>query len=371
MVLLKDEINTDVVEFLARALQARYAEFDTDAFTQAITLELETLELKDRVNLIADTISERLPADYPTALAILVEVAQTDIDQWAAWPLCSFVERHGTNKPEASLAAMSALTKRWSCEFAVRPFLNKHLDLTRQHMRRWTADDDETVRRLSSEGSRPFLPWGSKVQALIDNPQIGIEIITALRHDPSETVRRSVANHLNDLAKLRPDLVVDVLDAWTSEADPVDEKMVRHALRTLVKEGHRGALGLLGFTTDPQITITRFSCVPGRVSLGSHIELTATLRSNSRDEQHLVIDFVVHHVNASGATSPKVFKWTNLKLAPLADVKLTKRRKIRPATTRTYHPGVHRVDLQISGRTFATTRFELTTRAKSSPSPQQ
>ena len=131
MALLKDEINPDVVELLARALHQQHAEFDTEAFTQAVTSELETLELKDRVNLIADTIAEQLPSDYPTALAIVVEIAKTGVDQWAAWPLCSFVERHGTVEPEASLAAMSTLTKRWSCEFAIRPFLNEHLDLTR------------------------------------------------------------------------------------------------------------------------------------------------------------------------------------------------------------------------------------------------
>ena len=359
--LLKDEIDPDVVELLAGALHEQHAEFDTDAFTQAVTSELETLELKGRVSLIADTIAEQLPSHYLTALAIVVRVAETDIDQWAAWPLCSFVERHGTVEPEASLAAMSTLTKRWSCEFAIRPFLDEHLDIARRHMRRWTTDDDETVRRLPAEGSRPLLPWGSKIAALIEDPQIGIEIITALRHDSSETVRRSVANHLNDVAKLQPDLVVDILESWATETDPVDEKMVRHALRTLVKEGHRRALELLGFTTDPQISVTQFSCTPALVCLGGHIELTATLASNTDDEQHLVVDFVVHHVNSSGATSPKVFKWTNLKLAPLATVELTKLRRIQPASTRTYHPGFHRVDLQISGRSVATTQFDLTT----------
>ena len=361
MALLKDEISSDVVELLAGALYDQYAEFDIDAFTQAVTSKLETLELKDRVSLIADTIAEQLPSHYPSALAIVVQVAKTGIDQWAAWPLCSFVERHGTADPEASLAAMSTLTKRWSCEFAMRPFLNQHLELTRNHMRKWTTDHDESVRRLPSEGSRPLLPWGSRVAALIEDPQIGIEIITALRHDPSETVRRSVANHLNDLAKFQPDLVVDVLESWATETNPVDDKIVRHALRTLVKNGHRRALELLGFTTDPQISVEQFSCTPTLVSLGGHIELAATVVSTTNDEQHLVIDFVVHHVNSSRATSPKVFKWTNLKLGPVATVELTKLRKIQPASTRTYYPGVHHVDLQISGRRVATTQFELRT----------
>ena len=64
--------------------------------------------------------------------------------------------------------------------------------------------DHEDVRRLASEGTRPRLPSGPKVQALHDDPEIGIELLEALRHDPSETVRRSVASHLNDVARNDP-----------------------------------------------------------------------------------------------------------------------------------------------------------------------
>jgi len=358
--LLKDQINADLVRRLAAQLQHHHDPFAVDAFVRSITAELEGLELKDRINVIADTIAEYLPSDYPTALAIVVRVAEDDVEPWAAWSLCSFVERHGTGAPEESLAAMPTLTKRWSCEFAVRPFLDQHLTLTLAHVRRWADDENEAVRRLASEGSRPLLPWGPKVPALSADPRIGIEILTTLRHDPSETVRRSVANHLNDVTKSHPELVVDVLQRWIDETDPVDAKLVRHALRTLVKQGHTGALELLGFTTDPQISVTLFSCSPARIGLGSPITLTAAIDSTSATEQHLVVDFVIHHVNASGATSPKVFKWANQRLAPRATVELTKRRKIQPASTRTYHAGVHRVELQIAGRCFATTQFELT-----------
>lgn len=359
MALLKDEINAEVVADLADAFRIQYPPFDRDAFTATIMAELHELELKDRMNLIADTMAERLPADYEEALSFVVAVADTGLDAWAAWPLCSFVERHGTDHPEASLTAMASLTKRFSCEFAIRPFLDQHLDLTRTHMRRWTADEDEAVRRLPSEGSRPLLPWGPKVAALIEDPHIGLEAITALRHDPSETVRRSVANHLNDLAKLQPALVIETLEAWTSEAVPVDDKMVRHALRTLIKKGDPAAMQLLGFTTEPQVEVAGFTCRPATVSLGDHIELAATLRSTTAEDQHLVVDFVIHHVNASGATSPKVFKWTTTRLAGGSTADLTKRRLIQTASTRRYHPGIHRVDLHVAGHTVATTQFDL------------
>lgn len=356
---LKDQFDREVVEQLAERFGRFHPDFEPEQFVASLLEEFPALELKERVNLVADRLADDLPDDYPAALSVVMQVAASGIDGWAAWPLCSFVERHGADSPVASLDAMPDLTKLWSCEFAIRPFLNTHLELTRGYLRRWVLDPHEAVRRLCSEGTRPLLPWGPRVAALIDDPQIGIELLSALRHDDSEIVRRSVANHLNDVTKSEPDLVVDLLDEWMSGSDPVDERMVRQALRTLVKQGHRGALRLLGFTTDPQVDVSRFSCRPDALDLGSVIELTAELTSSSPDEQLLVIDFVIHHVTSSGAVSPKVFKWTTLRLTPRERVELSKRRHIRTASTRRYHAGRHRIDLQIAGHVLATTGFDL------------
>ena len=238
------------------------------------------------------------------------------IDEWSAWSLCSFVERHGVEHPVKSLEAMPELTKHWSCAFAIRPFLENHLELTRSYPRQWVHGPHEAVRRLPSEGTRPLLPWSPRVKASTDDPQIGIELLNALRHDSSETICRSVTNHLNDISKSHPDLVVEVLSRWTKESVPVDPRMVKHALRTLIKQGHAGALALLGYSTSPEVEIVYFTCTPGSIELVDNIQLAAELKSTSGVNQRLVVDFVVHHVNAPGATSPKVFKWTTLNLAP-------------------------------------------------------
>ncbi len=357
---LKDRFDRDPVQLLADRLGRFHSGFEAAPFSEALLAAFPELELKERINLVADRIAADLPEDYPTALSIVLEVVNSDIDDWAAWPLCSFVERHGVDHPVASLEAMPELTKHWSCEFAIRPFLDNHLELTRTYLRQWILDPNEAVRRLPSEGTRPLLPWGPRVKALTDDPQIGIELLTALRHDPSETVRRSVANHLNDISKAHPDLVVDVLSDWNNESPPVDERLVKHALRTLVKQGHPGALSLLGFSTEAEVEVVSFKCEPSSIDLGKHIELAAELSSTSTVEQRLVIDFVIHHVNASGATSPKVFKWTTLTLAPNETVRILKRRLIQTASTRRYHAGTHRVDLKISGKELASTQFLLT-----------
>ncbi len=356
---LKHNFNRTTVELLAARFSSVESSFDAAAFTDDVMETLLDLELKDRVNLVADQLAKHLPDHYPTALASVVSVAETDPGDWESWPLCSFVERHGLEWPTESLDAMAPLTRRWSCEFAIRPYLEHHLHLTRTYLDRWVDDPDEAVRRLPSEGTRPLLPWGPKVRSLIDDPEIGLTALRALRHDPSETVRRSVANHLNDLAKANPRLVIDTLRDWTERPDPVDPGMVRHALRTLVKNGDPGALQLLGFTTDPEVELEAFECDPTNVELGTSIELLATLRSTAAVDQRLVVDFVVHHVLANGSTSQKVFKWTTIDLAPGATVELRKKRRIQTASTRRYHAGHHRIDLQVAGQTVGSTGFQL------------
>lgn len=355
---LKNQFDTDVVELLAERFRAASSDFDAPRFTATLLGSFPSLELKQRVNLVADTIAELLATDYPEMLEIVVGVARTGVDGFAAWPLCSFVERHGVDHPELSLVAMETLTVRWSCEFAIRPFLDDHLDLTRTFLRRWVHDDDEAIRRLASEGTRPRLPWGPKVQALLDDPEIGIELLEELRNDVSETVRRSVANHLNDLSRSDPDRAVAVLRAWAG--DPaIDRAMIRHALRTLVKAGLPDALTLLGFTTDAQIRVGGLEVKPAEISLGSVIELSTEVKSTADTDQLLVVDFVIHHVNATGSTSPKVFKWTTLSLGPDEAAVLRKTRRIQTASTRRYHAGTHRIDLQVAGRVVASSSFEL------------
>ncbi|MGI9594748.1 MAG: DNA alkylation repair protein, partial [Acidimicrobiales bacterium] len=178
---LKDNFDRPTVELLAERFAAVDPDFATGRFTDDVMADLLDLELKARVNLVADGLHRELPDHYPTALSMVVGVAETDPGQWAAWPLCSFVERHGLDWPVESLDAMAALTRRWSCEFAVRPFLEHHLEATLPYLDRWTADRDESVRRLASEGTRPLLPWARKVQALLDDPRIGLRPLEALR----------------------------------------------------------------------------------------------------------------------------------------------------------------------------------------------
>ncbi|MGF1595578.1 MAG: DNA alkylation repair protein [Acidimicrobiales bacterium] len=358
---LKDSVDAAVVEELARRFAGVDDRFDTRQFIARTTPQLAGLELKARMEMMARelwrALGDRDPAE---SLACLVEVARAEppVEGWAAWPLATVVELFWPSRPSEALDSMEYVTQRMSCEFAVRPFLRDHYDATYARLLAFTDHADERVRRLPSEGTRPRLPWGMRVQRLLDDPLPGLALLHRLRHDPSEIVRRSVANHLNDVAKAHPGLVVDTLAAWTHEP-ATDRRMVSHALRTLVKLGEPGALEVLGFTTEPQVVVERFEVSPPVVEMGAQLVLTADLRSVAAEPQRLVVDFVVHHVNASGATSPKVFKWATVDLGPGQRRALTKRRSIQQASTRTYRAGIHHIELQVGGRVMASTSFDV------------
>jgi len=353
---LKNMLSHPEVELLADGLEKAHPQFDRTSFV-AVSDRLQALELKDRINAIADQLAASLPDDYPTALGMVVDVSAS-VSGFVAWPLCSFVERHGSEHPDESLAAIETLTQVMSCEFAIRPFLDRYLDEAMEAVRSWAVHDIDTVRRLASEGTRPLLPWGPRVAALTADPTLGLEVLELLRYDPSEDVRRSVANHLNDVAKAHPDLVVETVKRW-SEDDQVDPAMIRHALRTLIKQGNPSAMEVLGFTTEAKVTVENLSVSPASISLGDSIEMRATLVSESDVVQKLVIDFVIHHPTAQGKVSTKVFKWTTVDLDPGQRIDLRKSRKIATASTRKYTAGVHVVELLVAGQVAAETSFDL------------
>lgn len=366
---LKESVDPGVVAELAHRFSAVDGMFDATTFVERSTPMLDDLELMARVQLIARelwrALGERDPAD---SIACVVRVARDEppVDGWAAWPLAAVLELFGPARPEQALDAMEHVTKRMSCEFAVRPFLRDHFDLTYERLTAFTEHDDERVRRLPSEGMRPRLPWATKIERLIEDPLPGLALLHRLRHDPSETVRRSVANHLNDVSRSDPGVVVDTLSVWIDEPE-TDRRMVTHALRTLVKQGDPAALRLLGFTTEPSVIVERFEVAPTDVGMGEHITFTAEVVSTAPDRQRLVVDVIVHHVNAAGTTSPKVFKWTTVELDPGERTTLTKRRLIRQASTRTYRAGTHPVELQIGGQVVAATAFDVAGRMTPGP----
>lgn len=354
---LKDMFNAARYRSLASELSALSSSFNAPAFLDHTLTGLASRELMDRMRRTSTGVALALPLAYREQLAVLRALAPRIDRGFIGIFLSDFVAQHGLDDVPASLAALPFFTRFGSAEFAIRPFLLRDLDATLAVMRTWAASDDEHVRRLASEGSRPRLPWGARLQALVADPSPTFPILETLRADPSLYVRKSVANHLNDICKDHPDAALDLVSTWDRSV-PHTAWIIRHALRTLIKRGHPRALKLLGAGTAPKLEAT-FTVSPKRIRLGGAVTLTTSLTSTAARPQSLLIDYVVHYARASGKASEKIFKWTRLDLAPGATLRLTKRQTIRDFSTRRHHAGRHRIELQINGRRLAETAFTL------------
>lgn len=325
----------------------------------ALTLDgLEQRGLMDRLRQTARAYQAALSGRYRDKLDVLRAFAPRANHSFVAMSVGDFVAREGLDDFRHSLDALREITRHGSAEFAVRPFLQRDLGGTLGIMEAWAHDADEHVRRLASEGSRPRLPWGLRLQELVRDPGPTGSILEALKCDPALYVRKSVANHLNDIAKHHPGAVLDRVENW-DRTIPETAWIARHALRTLIKRGDTRALAILGATAGMSIEVTSFSVSPRRLSLGNPIELRVELHSTSKRPQTLIVDYVIHYVKASGSTSPKVFKWGVLNLGPGERVVWVKRQQIRDFSTRRHHAGRHRVELQINGTRPASDQFFL------------
>ncbi|MBL8308612.1 MAG: DNA alkylation repair protein [Rubrivivax sp.] len=365
----KNLINAEVVEEAARHLARVAPGFDAARFTALALRNLEALEMKARAMQIADALEATLPGAFEAAAkhieAALAPMATDDkpvagggLAGWVLWPVGEFVARRGLAQPERALITLAELTQRFTAEFALRPFIVAHPALCFQTLQRWTAHPSAHVRRLVSEGSRPRLPWGLQLKALIADPAPTLPLLRALQDDGSETVRRSVANHLNDIAKDHPGLVAAWLEEHLPDAPAPRRALLRHASRTLIKRGDARVLQAWGLGAPLRGSAT-LGLSPARVTLGEAVELRVSLASTAARAQKLVVDYAIHHVKADGSTSPKVFKGWTLELPPHADATLARRHAVRPITTRRYHAGRHVVELQVNGRVVASAAFDL------------
>ncbi len=371
-------IHAGTVAAMGRHLRRAWPAFDAERFETLAGAGLEGLEFKARAMQLADALEATLPADFALAADVIeaslapplplddrgepAGLAEADssagLSGWALWSLGEVVARRGLNDVPRALRCLHALTQRFTAEFAIRPFISRHPQPTLDTLARWVHDPSAHVRRLVSEGSRPRLPWGLRLQALVQDPSPTLPLLRALQDDPSAYVRRSVANHLNDIAKDHPDLVARWVGEHRAGAGAERTALLRHASRTLIKQGHVPTLAAWGLG-QPLKGRAELALSAARVAIGDTLGLQVTLRSSSGRAQTLAIDYAVHHVRANGATTAKVFKGWTLTLAPGAARVLDKRHSLRPVSTRTLYPGLHRIELRINGRTEAAAAFEL------------
>ena len=343
---------------VARDVAAIYPAFDKARFLEVALAGIDELSLMQRLRRMTEALHETLPSDYEQTLEILRALAPQIKHGFATMVLSDYVGQYGQHAFDVSMDALKYFTGFGSSEFAVREFIRKDLKRALATMEVWSRDESEAVRRLASEGCRPRLPWSFRLDAILADPALAAPILENLRADPSLYVRKSVANHLNDVTKVHPDWVLDRLATWPIENSHT-AWIARHALRSLIKAGDAGALAVIGATEHVEVKLSKFTVTPRHVALGERITLSFDLASTSADSQRLVIDYRMHYVKKSGATSAKVFKLKELTLDGKQRVSIERSQNIRDFTTRVHYAGRHDVEILVNGVCLAKAFFEL------------
>jgi 3-methyladenine DNA glycosylase AlkC len=328
---------------------------------------LPAMGLSDRARHVRDALIADLPQGYGAPATIFrAALARPDFSGWMVWPVTEAVAVTAVTSSRAEdfddgLALLAELTPRLTGEFALRTFLDADLGRTLRTALAWTGHDDPAVRRLASEGTRPLLPWAKRVPELGRRPDVTVPILDRLYTDGSEVVRRSVANHLNDISRADPGLAVATASRWSQAPDAHTPALVRHAMRTLVKKADPGALRLLGFSADHRITVTGPTLRRETIAEGDDLVFDSAITNDGEDEVRLLIDYVIHYRKANGTTSPKVFKLSTRSLKPGETIGITRRHSFKVISTRRHHPGRHAVEMQVNGVRHGRGDFTLTT----------
>lgn len=343
---------------IAALIAGSHPGFDSRRFTRLATKGLESLSLLQRMRHGTHALRATLPRDFRAAVEILKKLAPHLQGDFAGMMLPDYVAAHGGDDFATSMDALRFLTRFSSGEFAIREFLRRDLRRTLAVMKGWSCDPDENVRRLASEGSRPRLPWSFRLEALVADPSPALPILENLRSDPSLYVRKSVANHLNDISKDHPEWMLGCLASWDL-SHPHTQWIAKRASRSLIKAGHKPTLRLFNFTGKPAVRISGFRLAPAHLTLGQRLTFSFALVSTSPKSQQLAVDYRIHYTKASGATAPKVFKLREVWLAPRQRITLSKRQVFRNFTTRKHYPGRHQLELLVNGAVLARGSFQL------------
>lgn len=355
--LLKNQLNADFVNLLAKAFKKADPDFQELAFQKnVIDKNWNQKELKQRIRHISTTINDFLPYPYRKQIGIILKVAPA-FRGLGALVFPDFIEVNGLKDIETSLDALEILTQYSSAEFAIRPLVSKNQELVLRKVKLWTKHPNEHVRRLCSEGIRPRLPWASPLSQFKKNPEPIIQILEILKNDESEYVRRSVANNLNDISKDHPKLVLKTVKQWIGKSETTD-KLLRHASRTLLKKGNTEALGIFGFSKNVSAEIQKFKIHNSRLKIGDKLSFSLIVKNQSKKSQQLRLEYIIYFLKKNGKHSKKVFQLRSKHFAP-GITALKKTHRFKDFTTRKHYPGEHFIAIAVNGVEKAKNKIQL------------
>ena len=354
---LKEMFNEGWYKNLGSRLAEVDADFNSKKFVSGCCKNISELSLNQRLRRTSQVLRELLPASYARSVKILREVIPQMPGGYTNLVFPDFVSLYGHSHFNLSMDSLAYFTRFGSSEFAVREFLKNDFDNTIKVMYSWANDENHHVRRLASEGSRPRLPWSFKLDRVIQQPESTRPILDALRADPELYVRKSVANHLNDISKFDPAYMLRLCASWPATNERT-AWIIRHANRTLIKKGHEGSLAALRFEKDPLFEVKKFRLSPPVLKIGSTLSFSFEMKGLKDHGQKLAVDFKIYYQKKNGV-SAKTFKLKEFVLMPGVDEKLAKKQSFTDLSTRKHRPGRHLFELQVNGRTIIKEAFTL------------
>lgn len=359
----KNIYNKKNISFIGDCIQNADRNFDANAFIKSACKNISQLEMKDRMLQIMEALSEALPYTYKKNIHLLLKTIgpddTTQINGFLTWPYTQYVETYGLEHFDHSMKAIGQLTTVFTGEFAVRKFIDKDSDRAFHFFEKWSVDTNEHLRRLASEGTRPFLPWGQNLKTIDKNKKRNIMLLEVLKEDPSLYVRKSVANHLNDFSRLDTALLIKTCKKWSKSTNQHTQWIVKHGLRNLVKQGDPQALKILGYNPESPVKVTQMSLDKKNISQGDTLTLDLTLSNPSLKPQSIIIDYSISYPKKNGSYSDKVFKLKTFEISAKSIVKVKKKIPFRKVTTRTHYPGTHKLSVQVNGVKKKTQQFTL------------
>lgn len=361
----KNRYNQKSVDLLSVQILKYEKDFDRDSFLKKIKPELEKLEMKQRVILIAESLHCFLPSkNYKKNIKVLLKTLSSTknvegLDGFILWPYSYYIEKYGIDDFHTSMNALQEITKRFTSEWGIRPFFSKYPDQTYSYLSKLVNHKNDHVRRWISEGTRPNLPWGMKIIHLNKNLKRNISLIENLINDDSLYVRKSIANHMNDMSRIDDKLTLKTLKKWSKINSPNVSWIIKRSLRSLLKQGNAEALALLGFNINSKSKVSFFSLSKNKVKEGESVLLSFTFKNLERSQSKFMIDYSIHYIKKNGEVSVKVFKLRSLELSSLEEIKIEKKISFKKVTTRKHYSGNHKVSLQVNGKVQATVSIDL------------
>lgn len=355
----KNFINEKTIGKYAAAIKALRPDFSESEWVQNLKT-LNQLELKARAQLISTELHRQLPSNEKRSFDTIEKILQHE--NWSGfelWPVSEYLGTFGLEHFDRSLHIMTRLTEIFTSEFAVRPFIMKDPNKTYQYLLKMTKSKNVHHRRWASEGSRPRLPWGLKLTCAIQNPKKGLQVLENLKSDQELYVRKSIANHLNDISKDHPDLVIHTLKKWKKDNLEHYQFIKKQALRTLIKKGNPQALELMGFHHQVSVKVLNFKIAKPNIKLNQEIEFSFSIQNPTQKTISVNVDYALYFKKSNGLLSPHVFKLKVVKLKANDKIQIKKRHKIKLITTRKYYSGDQKLALIVNGQSTQAKKWKL------------